>query len=379
MNPSSRFRFWLLFSASLFTFASIIGAIQYPTRFFHSYLFSFLFWVDLPLGALLLFMIYVLTGGTWGAATRRIHQAMADTMPWMGLFFVPVVLGMNKIYAWLDPSIASNPKILHKSAYLNSPAFCGRTAFYFLCWIMLNHFLQIGAKTGSAKLKRLSAGGIVLYTLTASFASFDWQMSLEPLWYSTIYGMVYCAAQALLAFAFGLIVFCWISSKHRLQHLFPKKTLRDLGSLLLALVMVWAYLSFMQFLVIWSGDLPEEVTWFIHRTQGGWQVLAIFLIMLQFGLPFSALLFRGIKDQMRLLAALGGLVFLTRIVDRYWTAMPGLYPNGIEFHWLDATTFLALGGFWLALFLRKLQMKPAFATQDPDWPIELPSEVRAHA
>ncbi|MFL5815853.1 MAG: hypothetical protein ACJ763_19950 [Bdellovibrionia bacterium] len=366
---------------------SLIGAVSNPTRFFHSYLFSFMFWLDLPLGSLTLLMIYQLTGGTWGAASRRIFEASAQTISMMAVLFLPILFGMHSIYPWLSTPMALDPKIIHKASYLNSTGFIIRAIFYFACWIVLTHFLKKwsnGIEEGQpietrAKARSLSAGGLVLYVLTATFAAFDWQMSLEPKWYSTIYGMVFCTAQGLSAFAFGLIIFVWLTRRSEYAGLFPNKTKRDLGRLLLAMVMVWAYLSFMQFLVIWMGNLPEEAIWFIHRTHGGWQAIAIALIVLQFGLPFCALLFRGTKDHLPILRAVACLTFVIRIADHYWTIMPGLYPQHIELHWQDATTLIGVGGLWFAAFLHHLRKQPIFATKDIDWPIEPNIEVRPRA
>jgi hypothetical protein len=363
---------------------SLVGAVSNSTRFFQSYLFSYMFWLDLPLGSLTLLMIYQLTGGTWGAASRRIFEASAQTISMMAVLFLPVLFGMHSIYPWLSSPMALDPKVFHKASYLSSTGFIFRAIFYFLSWILLTHFLRKwsnGIEEGHpletrAKARSLSAGGLVLYVLTATFASFDWQMSLEPKWYSTIYGMVFCAGQGLSAFALGIIVFVRAARKSIYADLFPNKTKRDLGRLLLAMVMVWAYLSFMQFLVVWMGNLPEESIWFIHRTHGGWQMFAVTLITLQFGLPFGALLFRGTKDHLALLSAVAWLTLSIRIIDRYWTIMPSLYPEQIEFHWQDVSTLIGLGGLWIAAFLHHLKKQPTFATNDIDWPIEPNPETK---
>lgn len=378
---------WALLMGSLSMIASCVGALSDPTRFFQSYLFSYMFWIDVTLGSLLLLMIYPLTGGTWGAATRRIIQASTSTLSWMTLLFLPIVFGMSKIYPWLDPAQMNDPKIVHKAAYLNIPAFCLRAAFYFAVWNALNYFTsrwsrgveKEGDILTQAKLRSLSAGGLVAYALTASFASFDWQMSLEPRWYSTIYGMIYCSAQALSAFSFALIVFVAVTRKTENEKLFPVKTRRDLGSLLLTMVIVWAYLTFMQYLVIWMGNLPEEATWFVHRVHGGWQVLAVLLITFQFGLPFCALLFRNSKDNLQNLAIIAWVVFLLRIVDRYWNIMPSLYPSRVAVHWQDLLTFIGIGGFWMTAFIRTLKRYPLFATQDTDWPAQPIQEAHLDA
>ncbi len=356
------------------------------TQFFQSYLLSYLFWIDLPLGSLSLLMIYHLTGGTWGASLRRILEAMSRTIYGMALLFLPIVFGLQKIYPWLDPIVSQDPKISHKAIYLNSGAFCFRAFLYFSTWMILTCYILLwssGAETGCdletrAKLRSLSAGGLVAYVLSATFASFDWQMSLEPLWYSTIYGMVYCAGQGLSAFAFALIVFFRLAKTNRIVALFPNKTKRDLGRLLLAMVMIWAYLSFMQYLVVWMGNLPEEATWFVRRTNGEWKVLAVILIFFQFALPFSALLFRGIKDHLKALVLVASTVFLSRALDHYWTVMPSFSPSKVSLHWQDLFTFLSIGCLWLALFRRALRKNPLFATRDRDWPLPSTREVASH-
>jgi hypothetical protein len=301
-------------------------------------------------------MMYHLTGGRWGKAVRPALEITADSALWIGLFFVPILLGMHRIYPWLLPDAAHDPKIVHKSAYLNVPFFCIRAVFYFACWALLRYFLKRWSGD-DARVRSLSAGGLVLYSLTASFASFDWQMSLEPHWYSTIYGMIYCVAQLLTAYAFGLIIFSIFRGTNDIPGTLKKNTLFDLGNILLAFVIVWTYLSFMQYLVIWMGNLAEEAPWFIHRLHGGWQYLAIILILFQFSVPFAALLFRDIKERVPLLGVIAAVVFGVHAIDRYWVAMPSLYPDGIRFHWLDVTTFLAIGGLWMASVLKKLEVK----------------------
>jgi hypothetical protein len=201
----------------------------------------------------------------------------------------------------------------------------------------------------------------------ASFAAVDWQMSVEPTWYSTVYGMVFGMAQALGAYAFTLIVFGLAASQRGLRDRFPRKTLFDLGNILLALVMTWSYVSFIQYLVVWSGNLPHEVIWYNHRTQGGWGWLALLLFAFQFAAPLIVLLFRGAKSHPSRLAGIGALVFFIRLVDHYWLLIPGLRPERFELPWLAVTTWIGLGGLWLAYFLIKLRARPLFAEQDPDW------------
>ena len=346
-------------------------------HFLKAYLFSYLFWADLPLGALPLLMVYYLTGGTWGATIRKILEALCDTLALSAIFSLPILIWVNQIYPWMIPEIASEPDILHKHSYLNPQAFILRTVIYFMCWMTLNFYLQRWSRAHEKKasphlragLSSLSAGGLVLFGLASTFAAVDWQMSVEPHWYSTIYGLVYAAGQALQAYAFVLIIFGIASRKKGDVKLFPKKTLWDLGNILLTLIMVWAYLSFMQYLVVWSGNLPHEVTWFNHRTQGGWQWLALLLVVFQFLAPFLVLLFRRSKENPVRLATLGALVFTIRIVDHYWMLMPGFFPDGFELHWDVLLCWMGMGGLWLAAFIRRLRKEPLFAEKDQDWPI----------
>jgi hypothetical protein len=350
--------------------------ISDPQHFLRTYLFSYLFWADLPLGALPLLMVYHLTGGSWGAITRKILEALCDTLPLTALFSLPILIWIRQIYPWMIPKIAAEPNILHKHSYLNPQSFILRTLLYFICWMSLNYFLQRRSRADSRSSSNdlrvspgtLSAGGLVLFVIAATFASVDWQMSVEPHWYSTIYGLVYLSGQALQAYAFVLFIFGLASKRKGYLQLFPKRTLWNLGNILLTLVMIWAYLSFMQYLIVWSGNLPHEVTWFNHRTQGGWQWLALILMVFQFLAPFLALLFRRSKDNPLRLALFGISIFLIRVVDHYWMLMPGFFPEGFDLNWDAFLCWSGMGAIWLAIFLRRLRKQPLFAEQDQDWP-----------
>ncbi|MEO5968483.1 MAG: hypothetical protein ABIQ95_01040 [Bdellovibrionia bacterium] len=356
---------------------SSIPMINETRHFLRSYLFSYLFWADLPLGAFPLLMIYHLTGGKWGAIVRKILEALCDTLPLTAIFSLPILIWISEIYPWMIPEIALEPDIIHKKSYLNPQAFALRTLLYFICWLSLNHFLQRRSRPSDNEhsderrlsVGNISAGGLILFVIAVTFASVDWQMSVEPHWYSTVYGLVYISGQTLQAYAFVLITFSLVSHKKGYLNRFPKEALRDLGNILLTLVMVWAYLSFMQYLIIWSGNLPHEVTWFNHRTQGGWQWLALLLVLFQFLAPFLALLLRGTKDNPLRLTALGLLIFLIRIVDHYWMLMPGLFPEGFDLHWDAVLCWVGMGAIWLAFFIRRFRKQSLFAEQDQDWPL----------
>jgi hypothetical protein len=357
----------MAFAGALLLIITYLTSTHHVEEFWQSYLYSFLFWSDLPLGALGLVMIYHLTGGAWGKLSRRVLEAIANTISIVAVFSIPVLIFVTKIYSWTQPQMAMDPKVLHKQVYLNPSSFTLRTIFYFSAWMTINFFLQKWSKLESAqqktreKLRNLSAGGLVFLGFSLSFASIDWQMSVEPKWYSTVYGMVFVIGESLTAYALALAVIGFAARKTTLEESLPKKTTRDLGNILLVLVMLWAYLSFMQYLIIWSGNLPREVTWLNRRMSEGWQWIALFLIMCQFFAPFSLLLFRGTKRGLRRLAILGLFIFIIRGVDHYWMLMPGFDRKPLDFPLKAFFVWLGLGGIWFSVFLRKFDFTLPFS------------------
>jgi len=254
-----------------------IGGFLDLEQLLRSYLVSFVFWTGIALGCLALVMLQHLTGGAWGIAIRRILEAGASVLPWMALLFLPIALGLPKLYLWAQPAaVAADPILRHKVPYLNVPFFLARTAVYFGIWsgwaLLLRRLSLEQDRTGDARLSRklqlLSGPGIVLYVLTMTFASVDWIMSLEPHWFSTIYGALLVAGQGLGAFAAAITGLLLLARVAPMREAATRKVLHDLGKLLLAFVMVWAYFSFSQFLIIWAGNLPEETPWYVRRIHG---------------------------------------------------------------------------------------------------------------
>jgi hypothetical protein len=232
-------------------------------------------------------------------------------------------------------------------------AYSVRSIFYFAVWCGLSFFLvrwseklrkdKFDSKTRS-RIKALSAGGLILYAFTVSFASIDWVMSLEPSWYSTVYGMVYFVSQAMTAFGFVLFLLPRVSKN------VSTKALNDLGNILLAFIMFWAYISFLQYLIIWSGNIPEEAIWFNHRRHGGWQYLITLIALVQFAGPFLFLLFKDLKKNVVLLGYLGLGVLLIRVVDVFWFIMPAFHPEGWFIRLSDGVLFLLIGCLWCLSF-----------------------------
>jgi hypothetical protein len=350
----------------------LVGGFRDGGEFFRSYLVAFLFWIGITLGCLALLMVQHLTGGNWALVIRRILEAGSRTLPIMAVAVVPVLAGMKELYAWSRPG-QSDPVVLAKHLYLNADFFIGRTIFYFACWFMLTHLLNKWSRAEDAggnaslwaRMEGLSGGGLVLYGLTVTFASVDWVMSLEPRWYSTIYGLLFMVGQALAALAFSITVLIWLSRREPLAEVVRPSYFQDLGSFLLAFVMLWAYLEFSQFLIIWGGNLSEEIPWYIRRMQGTWGRVGLLLVLLNFALPFFLLLFRNVKRRTGSLLLVAGLVLLMRLVDMYWMVLPAFGGGDAHLTWMNVLLPFGMGGIWVAYFTRQLQRMPVLPVHDP--------------
>jgi len=351
-----------------------LGAYLSPDQFFPSYLFACLFWLGISLGGMAIVMLYHLAGGAWGFVVLRVMETAAMLLPLMALLFVPLFFGLSVLYPWARPaSVAGDPVLQHKSAYLDPLFFTVRVAVYFAIWIgmayLLNRWSFEQDRTDDPALARrmrdLSRFGLVVYVLTLTFSSIDWAMSLEPDWYSTIYGLIYLAGQGIAGFSFAILVTSLLSRRSPLAEVLTPSRLNDLGNLLLVFVMFWAYISLSQYLLIWSGNLPEEVVWYTRRIQGGWRWVIVFVIFFQFVLPFLLLLSRRTKTTVRTLAALAALVLFVHLVDLFWLIVPPFRPQGLSFHWLDLAAPIGVGGIWVATFVWLLRRRAILPLHDP--------------
>jgi hypothetical protein len=358
---------------------ALLAALFSPAQFFRSYLTAYLFWAGIALGSLAILMLQHVTGGTWGAAIRRVLESATRTLPLLLVLFVPLLFGLTHLYEWADAAhVADDPLLQHKSLYLNVPFFLGRAVFYFATWLVLMRLLnrwsveQDTAATPAVerRLEYLSRGGLLLYSLTMTFASIDWVMSLEPHWYSTIYGILFIGGQVLSAFAFVIPVMVLIADRPPFSEVVSADLFHDLGNLLLAFVMLWAYFAFSQFLIIWSGNLPEEAPWYVARLRGGWQWIGMAEILLHFALPFVVLLSRDLKRRGRLLAVVALGVIAMRFVDLFWLIQPTFSPGAFSLHLLDVLTVVGVGGVWLAVFVRQLANRPVLPLADPQLSLE---------
>jgi hypothetical protein len=353
------------------------GAFLSPQQFFRSYLVAYMFWFGIALGCLAILMIHHVSGGAWGAVIRRVLESGSRTLPLMALLFLPMVLGLQDLYTWARPDVVARAPILqYKSLYLNVPFFLVRAVLYFAVWSTLALFLsrwslEQDRTTDPApgrRLELLSRGGLLLVGLTMTFASVDWAMSLEPHWYSTIYGILIMGGQVLGAMSFVIPVAALLAQEGPLTGVISIEQFHDLGKLLLAFVMLWAYFSLSQFLITWSANLPEEIPWYLRRLQGGWQFIGIGLVIFQFVIPFVILLSREIKRKARALAMLALGIICVRFLDLFWMIAPAFNPDVLSVHWLDLATLVGIGGIWLSAFIWQLRGHSLVAIHDPSLP-----------
>lgn len=352
---------------------SALGFLLNPDQFMVSYLIAFLFWMGLTVGSLPMIGLHHLTSGHWGFPVRRILETSASMIPLVAVLFLPVLLKASSLYLWARPEIVSHDPLLQaKAAYLNLPFFALRAAVYFGIWFVLGYQLHKNSREydrtpSEETLNRLQVLGgltLVLYGLTVSFAAIDWAMSIEPHWYSTIYGIFFMVGQTLSAFAFALLVCLGLSHRKPFSEIVNSERSHDLGNLLFAMIMLWAYISISQFVIIWSGNLPEETPWYLRRIEGGWLELAVILVLFHFLTPFFLLLMRRIKKNPSLLSKVALFLIVIRWIDLYWFIKPA-FETRLHFHWLDFTLFGALGGLWLLLFIRLSKKTDFKLAHDP--------------
>ena len=374
----------LLLAGGVLALLSLVGLITNPSQFFQSYLMAYMFVLGITLGCLALGMMHQLSGGAWGVVIRRPIGAASRVLPVMTALFLPVVLGMSRLYSWTHADIVARDEALqHKHLYLNTPFWIARAALYFLAWNLIAYFLNAWSleqdRTGDPRIARrmqkLSAGGLVVYGLTITFASFDWLMSLEPDWYSTIYGALILGGQGLSALAFLIAVLVWLSRRPPLDRIVVPAHFHDLGNLLLAFTMLWAYFSFSQYLIIWAGNLPAEIAWYQHRLDSSWRVIGLTLILFHFGVPFVLLLSRTVKRQADLIGKLAVAFLVIRVIDLLWLVAPAFHER-FYVSWLDVVLTLALAAIWLGCFVRQLRGRAILPVHDPEFDEALGSIIR---
>jgi hypothetical protein len=363
-----------------------IGLVVDRDHFFRSWLVAYLLFLGIALGSLGLLMIQHLSGGAWGVF-RRVFEASSRTLPFLALLFLPVVLGMGTIFPWTHPEHVQQDEVLrHKAIYMNTGFFLARAFVYFAGWILLAWTLtrwsrrqDEGDMSVNGKIQYLSGGGLVFYTFAATFAAIDWIMSINPHWYSTLFGFIFVGGHGISALSFTIVVSTFLVRRAPMDTVLKPSHFHDLGKLSLAFVMLWAYFNFSQYMLVYAANLVEEIPYFITRISGGWQYLAIFLVLFQFAVPFLLLLSRDLKRMPHRLIWVSAALLVVRHIDLFMLVSPefdaasganlhvltGEHASHFFVHWLDLAAPLAIGGLWLWMFFTQLAQRPLLAFADP--------------
>ena len=341
-----------------------IGLFLEPTQFFRSYLYAFIVVIAAPVGSLALLAIHNLSGGAWGVVVRRYYEAGAKTMWFILLAFLPLIFGMHSLYEWTHADVvAADPILQWKQPYLNGMFWIIRGVVILVIWTLLAMTITRRGReverTGDPKtalgVRRLSAATLLILSITLTFASVDWVMSTEPHWFSTMYGISFMISAFLMGHAFALIGATSNSGAPLVNRLAGPVHYRDLGNFMLAFVMLWAYTGFSQLLLIWYGNLREDIPWYIKRSQGGWLLVGAGLLIFHFFVPFFALLNRSVKENPSTLRKLAIYIVVMRLIDVFWYIAPAFHPTGFFLSWIDIAAIAGLGGIWLMLYIRNLR------------------------
>jgi hypothetical protein len=387
--PAERFEAYgrrALIAGGIGVAASAAGFVLAPGHFFRAWLIAFMLFLGIALGSMALMMIQHLSGGSWGIF-RRIFEASSRTIPLLGLLFLPVLLGMHELYPWTHPDLVAEDQILqHKAPYLNTTFFVIRALLYFVAWsalAMILNRLSLRQDSGDVSvnipIQRLSGAGLVIYALTVTFAGIDWIMSLNPHWFSTLFGFLIMGGQGLAALCFTVIVATMLWPKEPTTSWLKPSHIHDLGKLMFAFVMLWAYFNFSQYLLIYAANLVEEVPYMLTRTSHGWQYLAIFLAAFHFAVPWLLLLSRDRKRNPRRLALVAAWLLFVRWADLFMMISPEFAATGgnlhaahgehvesqLFIHWVDIAALLAVGGLWSWMFFSQIGRRQLFPAGDP--------------
>lgn len=382
----ARWRMRSLAVGLIFSVLALVGGLVWGwTLFLQSWLVAFLFCLGLTTGPLCLLMLQYVSGGNWGRLGRRLWEAASSNLWLMGLAWLPIAFGIKDLYPWAAWSHAEAAAKLGASKvnlYLRPELFWIRGAIYFLGWWLLYYFLMQWSKKEEAgqttpaqfvRIQNLSGFGIVFYAVAITFASIDWAMSLYPQWWSTVWGMLFMVGQVLTAFCFTILLLVKLAPMEPLSSMFKLDYLHDFGKLMFTFVVLWAYLSFSQWLIIWSGNMLSEIRWYLMRLRGGWQYFGTLLIFVHFVFPFALLLSRSLKRHGKRLVGIAVLLLLMRLVDLFWLTAPNFYKGtetGLNnFHWQNAAMYIvcpiALGGIWLFFFFNRLEKRSLMPVNDP--------------
>jgi hypothetical protein len=368
-----------LVAGVIFGLIAVALAFIRPDEFYRAYLLGFMCWLGLALGSMAILMIRHLTGGGWGTVIRRILGAAMRTLPLLTLLFIPVIFGIHRIYIWAQPLGNIEDKHFREhleqitQSYLTVNGFVVRAAIYFAIWNVLSFLLSKWSKqtdspdapNNSQRFKAVAGPGLILYAFTISFAAIDWIMSLDPSWISTIFGLMILIGEVLSAMCFAVVVERILFEYKPMSEMLKPDFVHDHGKWMLTFIMVWAYFSFSQWLIIWAGNLTSEITFYLKRLNEGWGWIGLILVLFHFAIPFVILLSRPFKRNVRKLVWVAVLLLLMCYVDLFWIIEPN-FSKTIRLTLSDVVVPIAIGGIWLGYFFRNLASLPLLPAYDPD-------------
>ncbi len=347
-------------------------------QFFFSYLVAFMWGLSIALGALWWVTLQHLVNAKWSIVVRRVGELLAQGLPLMLVLSLPILVTVvqqnDVLFPWLNHELMHENHVLHgKQGYLNVPFFLVRVVIYFGFWSLLARFYlnrsvaqdTSGTASFLPTMAKTAPPSMIAIALTLTFAAIDFMMTLDPMWFSTIFGVYYFAGCVLAVHSTLALALLWLQTNGRLVKSVTSEHYHDIGKMMFAFTIFWAYIAFSQFMLIWYGNIPEETQWYLQRIQGEWRVISYLLLFAHFVLPFFGLLSRHVKRNPKTLAIGATWILLVHFLDMHWLVMPNLHRAGFSFHPLDITTLLAVGGLLVAAILfqaRKVNLVP---TKDP--------------
>ncbi len=361
----------------VFAIPSIVGWILESSQFYRSYLLGYMWCFELTVGPLALLMLYHLTGGSWGTVIRRILEAAMQNIWLMLLLFIPIIAGIHQLYPWSHPEELAESAHLRMIAhgYLRESFWLIRAGLYFIFFISFVWLLmrisrrqdQPPERFYDRQLQVISSQGVVIYLFVTLFLYTDWLMSLTPEWSSMIYGLIFNAGHGLAAISFAVVIAGLLAKHEPMRFILQPEQFLDQGKIMLTFVMIWGWWTYAQWIIFWSGNKPDQISWYIARTRGGWEYYWFALVMFYFCVPFALLLSRSFKSNYRTLMKLALWTLVARYLDEFFFIAPSFPNRAGHFHysWLDAVVPISLGGFWMALFFHHLKSRPLLALQDP--------------
>lgn len=343
-------------------------------NFLGAYLVHFLFFLTIGWGAMFFVMVQHATSAVWSVSVRRLMETIMITVAPLTLLFLPVALGLDTLYKWADPGFFDphSADLAFKRAFFNPPFFLIRAVVYLFVWGVLSFALyriSVNQDTGDfresvSNARALSAPGLLLLTITVTMAGVDWVMSLNPFWYSTIFGVYVFSGGAVAFLSMLILIALALRRAGLLREVITIEHYHDLGKWLFGLIVWWAYIAFSQYMLIWYANLPEETEFFRHRFEGSWLWLSALLLAGHFLVPFFVLLPRASKRNLTVLGAVAAWMLVMHGMDLHWLILPSIHPHGFHIHWLDFATFFAVGTVFGLVFWYRLRSHPLVPVGD---------------